>query len=110
MKKTISIFLLTAIVISTLAAGYKFRNITTATTTTLRTGVGRLVGINVNKAVASSIITVYDNTSAAGTKIATITNPATLVHSQICFPYNLEFRTGLTITTSSTDDITVIYE
>lgn len=84
-------------------------NITTATTTTVKSGVGALVAIVVNKAVASSTITIYDNTAASGTKIGTITHPASLTANQYSLPFFCRFANGLTIVTSSTDDITVIW-
>lgn len=89
---------------------YLFTNIAGAATTTVRTGGGVLIAIVVNKAVANGVITVYDNTAGSGTKIATITNPATLLHSQMALPYfGIGFATGLTIVTSAADDITVVY-
>jgi hypothetical protein len=88
-----------------------YQNIAGAATTTVSTGKGVLVAIIVNKAIANGVITVYDNTTNSGTKIATITNPATLLHSQIALPYyRLKYNTGLTIVTSAADDITVIFE
>lgn len=93
-----------------MAGPYSFTNIAGAATTVVRTGSGVLKGIVVNKAVLSGVITVYDNTAASGTKIATITNPATLLHSQISLDYGeVAFNTGLTIVTSAADDITVIW-
>lgn len=89
--------------------GNKFRNIAGAATTVVKSGAGTLVGIVVNKAVASGVITIYDNTAASGTKIGTITNPGTLLHSQISLVHGLAFGTGLTVVTSAADDITVIY-
>lgn len=89
----------------------KYQNILTATTTTVKSGRGKLFGIVVNKAVASGVITVYDNTAGSGTKIATITHPGTLLKNQYSLNYQrADFNTGLTIVTGSTDDITVIYE
>lgn len=85
----------------------QYTNIASATTTTIRTGKGILNRITVNKAVASGVITIYDNTAGSGTKIGTITNPATLLHSQITLDYDVAFTTGLTIVTSAADDITV---
>ena len=85
------------------------RNITSATTTVVKTGPGMLVSIIVNKAVASSVYTIYDNTAASGTKIATVTLPASLTANQFAIPYMCKFTTGLTVVTSSTDDITVVY-
>lgn len=94
-----------------MASGNKFRNIAGAATTTVKSGRGILIAIINNKTVASGVMTVYDNTAASGTKIATITNPATLLQSQFALPYHrAEFGTGLTIVTSAADDLTVIYE
>lgn len=82
-----------------------------ATTVIAATGTrGILRAIIVNKAVASGVITVYDNGAASGTKLATITNPGTLLHSQMVLPYNCRYQTGLTVVTSAADDITVIWE
>lgn len=90
-----------------MSAAYK--NIASADTHLVRTGAGVLEKLVINKAVASSTITVYDNTAGSGTKIATITNPATLLHSQMVFPYGIAFTTGLTIVTDQADDITVCW-
>lgn len=87
----------------------KATNIAGAATTVIKTGSGVLKGIVVNKAVANGVITVYDNTAGSGTKIATITNPATLLHSQVSLDFNCKFSTGLTIVTSAADDITVTW-
>jgi hypothetical protein len=89
--------------------GYNFTNILTATTTTVKTGGGVLKRIVINKAVATSTITIYDNTAASGTKIGIITQPAAVVQSQSALEYNVHFAIGLTIVTSSTDDITVVW-
>ena len=86
-----------------------FRNIVGAATTVLKTGSGVLQSITVNKPVASSVITVYDNVAASGTKIATITQPTVLLYSQGTLVYGLWFTSGLTIVTSAADDITVVY-
>ena len=84
-------------------------NITSATTTTVKKGPGILLAIIVNKAVASSTYTIYDNTAASGTKIGTVTNGASLTANQYPIPYMCKFATGLTIVTSAADDITVVY-
>jgi hypothetical protein len=84
-------------------------NITTATTTVVRTGKGVLLSVIVNKALASGTITLYDNTAGSGTKIGTITNPATLLHSQMVFPYDVVFTTGLTVVTVEAQDITIVW-
>ena len=90
-------------------AGCSFLNIAGAATTVVRTGGGVLVAIVCNKAVLSGVITIYDNTAASGTKIATITHPGTLLANQYDLFYQAAFGTGLTVVTSAADDITVIY-
>ena len=85
-------------------------NISSATTTVCRQGPGRFYGIVVNKAVINGVITIYDNTAASGTKLATITHPAALLASQYFLDFKgIEFSIGLTVVTGSTDDITVMY-
>lgn len=90
--------------------GYKFLNIAGAATTVVKTGQGTLAKIIVNKKVANGVITIYDNTAASGTKIGTVTNPATLLDNETTLPYDVNFATGLTVVTSAADDITVVYE
>ncbi len=87
----------------------KYLNIAGAATTVVKSGNGLLALIVVNKAVAASTITIYDNTAASGTKIGTITHPATLTANQYAQPYMTQFSTGLTIVTSAADDITVVF-
>ena len=86
------------------------QNITAATTTTVKSGSGILRSIIFNKPVILGITTIYDNTAASGNKIGTITNPAALLQQQMVVPYNVRFQTGLTIVTSTADDITVCFE
>jgi hypothetical protein len=88
---------------------FQATNINTATTTVVKSGSGILKKIIVNKLVALGVVTIYDNTAASGTKIATITSPATLLASQLQLDYGIRFQLGLTIVTSSTDDITVVF-
>lgn len=95
------------------AVGYSFRNITAAapTTTVVQTGPGILHSICINNPAADGVITVYDNTAASSTKIATITQPAALANDQPSFVlYDAAFSTGLTVVTSvAAQDITVTY-
>lgn len=92
-----------------------YRNITAAATNTLVNRPAKLYKIIVNKPVASSTITIYDSLTASGTKVGTITHPASLSQQYEVFDYGtdgeggLELETGLTIVTSGADDITVIY-
>lgn len=90
--------------------GGSFQNILTGTTTTLKSGAGVLQRIIINKAVAASTYTIYDNTAGSGTKIGTVTQPVSVLESQTVLDYGLRFATGLTIVTSSTDDITVVWD
>lgn len=83
-------------------------NIAGAGTTLVKSGPGTLDRITINKAAQSGVITIYDSLTAAGTKIATITHPATLLASQYSLPYGVAFANGLTVVTSAADDITVI--
>lgn len=95
---------------ATATAGAKFSNITTATTTTVKSGAGILHGITINTPVASATITLYDKTTATGTKIATITLPSTITsESPFRLMYDVSFATGLTIVTSGATDLTVSY-
>lgn len=86
-----------------------FLNIAGAATTVVKSGAGNLIGLVCNKLIALGVITIYDNTAASGTKIATITNPAALLQNQIYLPYGIRFQTGLTIVTSLGDDITAVF-
>jgi len=85
-------------------------NITSAATTVVRLGPGALIGVIVNKAVASGTITIYDNVEASGTKIATITYPATLLNNHGVFPYFVQLTNGCTIVTDQAFDLTAVWK
>ncbi|EGF92434.1 pol-like polyprotein [Asticcacaulis biprosthecium C19] len=87
-------------------AGSSFANITTASTTTVKSGAGIVQSIVVNTPAAGTI-TGYCNTAASGTKFATITTIASV--SPYTLTYNLYCTTGITIVTTGTLDITVTY-
>lgn len=95
--------------------GHSYTNITTNTTTTVKSGAGVLVGITINNpaalTVANLTLTIYDNTAGSGTKIGTWTVPFGLTGAvPFKIPYELAFTTGLTIVTAGptvTADITV---
>lgn len=89
--------------------GRLFKNITTAATTTVKSGAGYLHEVCINKTVASATISMFDNTAGSGTSIGVITMPASLIQSATCFQYDIEFSTGLTLTTVGAQDITVSY-
>lgn len=91
--------------------GHSYTNITTGTTTTVKSGAGVIEAIVVNTLVASATITVYDNTAGSGTKIGTFTLPSTITGDDpVPIPYDgLAFTTGLTLVTSGATDITVVW-
>jgi hypothetical protein len=90
----------------------KFLNIVGNVTTTVKSGAGVLHNICFNNGANSTVLTIYDNTAASGTKIGT---PAILgINTNVltCLHYDLEFSTGLTIVAagSTANDITVTYQ
>lgn len=88
---------------------YSGLHIAGAATTVVKSGAGTLHLLSINKAVLSSVITIYDNTAASGTILAIITNPAVLLATQATIPFDVAFSIGLTIVTSAADDLTVAY-
>ncbi len=90
---------------------YSYSNITGQATTVVKSGAGLLHALTINTPVATSVITIYDNTAASGTKIATITLPGTLLQEgPYTATYNVSFSTGLTIVTgTASSDITASY-
>jgi hypothetical protein len=82
-----------------------YNNITTATTANVKNTYGVLHAITVNTPAAGTI-TVYDNTAASGTKIATVT---VVTGQAFTLKYNVTFGTGLTVVTSAVMDVTVCY-
>lgn len=94
--------------IDTKLGGYSFTNITTATTTVVKSGAGVLHGITINtKGTVASTVTIYDNTAGSGTKIGIIDS----LNLSGPFLFDAIFATGLTIVTTGTaaPDITVTY-
>lgn len=84
---------------------FNYLNITTNTTTVVKTGAGYLQQFTVNNpgkfTVADLAITVYDNTAASGTLIGTWTMPVVATAQAIPpITLNVAFNTGLTIVTS----------
>lgn len=90
--------------------GWQYANITLAapTDTVVKSNPGVLHAITFNNPVATSVVTLYDNTSATGTVIATITVPADTEPKTLV--YDVAFNTGLTITTATAaSNITVSF-
>ena len=90
----------------------KFTNITLGapTTTIIATRACVLDRITINKTTASAVIAIYNGaTAASGTLIGTITNPGTLIESQLSLEYGIDCDKGLTIVTTGIQDITVTH-
>lgn len=84
---------------------YNASNITTGTNV-IATGNGVLHTLTFNKPVATGVITIYNNTAASGTKIATITIPASPM--PVTLTFDVAFAIGLTVAIATADqDITV---
>lgn len=88
---------------------FKYTNLGVTAGTTIHNKPGFLHSVIINTPIASGTVTIYDNTAASGTKIATITLPATLLNEGPQFAlYDVNFYTGLTIVTTGTNiDVTV---
>jgi hypothetical protein len=78
--------------------GFTPVEITTKTTTLVKSGPGMIGDITINKAGSTDTITVYDALTATGTPIATITAPTLGQH--YCELY--KFTVGLCIVTGGT--------
>lgn len=83
---------------------FSYANITSATTTTVKSGAGFLHAITINTTAAGTI-TIYDNTAGSGTKIGTL--KASI--GEQTFTLNVSFGTGLTLVTAAASDVTVSY-
>ena len=81
-----------------------YKNITSATTTLVKSGAGSLHAIVVNNKGSTVTVTTYDSLLGSGTKIAT-----SLLTAEGTIAYDVAFSTGLTVVTSGTTDITVSY-
>jgi hypothetical protein len=78
--------------------------ISTATTTTVKSGTGVLHTIVLGETAAGTI-TVYDNTAASGTVIAVL--KASI--GENTFVFDTSFAVGLTIVTAAASKLTVTY-
>lgn len=81
-----------------------YQAISTATTTTVKSGSGLLHSIIVTGGTAGTII-VYDNTAGSGTVIASFDSTNALE----TYVFNAKFTTGLTIVTGAATKLTAIY-
>lgn len=95
--------------VANVSGGYTYTNVTSATTTTVKSGAGFFKRVTINTCVASATITLYDNTAASGTKIGTLTCPSSLTSEVPTFvDFEAAFATGLTAVTSGATDLTFL--
>lgn len=90
--------------LTTYPYGHSYTYISTATTTTVKSGAGVLQSIIVNGGTTGTIIG-YDNTAGSGPIIFSFDTTNALAP----FMFNIAFTTGLTIVTSAATKITVTY-
>jgi hypothetical protein len=87
---------------------YNYSNITGQSTTVIKAGSGLLHSITFNTPTAAETVTIFDNTAGSGTKIGTITVPASPM--PVTLTYDVRFNTGLTlVTATASSDITVSF-
>lgn len=78
-------------------------NMTGAETRVIKSGAGVLFVVSVGNPGTTQTLTLYDNTAASGTLIATIA----LANRD--YAYGGNFSTGLTAVLSGTADVTIVY-
>jgi hypothetical protein len=84
--------------------GHTYATITTATTTTVKSGAGTLRSIIVTGGTAGTIA-ITDNTTSGGTSIASFDSTNAIA----TYTFDAAFSTGLTIVTGAATKITVVY-
>lgn len=93
---------------SRVAGQFDYANITTTTTTLVKSGGGFLHSITFNKPVATGTVKIDDALTDTTPIIGTVTTPAN--PQPFTLIYDVEFTTGLTIVTgTAAQDITVAY-
>lgn len=85
----------------------KYYHISAAGTYTLKNTAGTLHKIVVNNA-GFTLITVYDNTTAAAPVVAVINTPSQA--NPVTLVYDIALNTGLTVVMTGTGDLTVVYQ
>lgn len=85
-------------------APFSSQYISTATTTTVKSGHGVLHSISITETAAATI-TVYDNTAGSGTVLAVFKASV----AEQTFVLDVAFNTGLTIVTAGASKLTVAY-
>lgn len=87
-------------------AGASKTNITTATTTQVKSGTGILHKVIVGTPVAAATISIYDATSGTTNPIGVITCAAVNAFE---IEYNCDVTTGIRVITSGATDVTVVW-
>lgn len=87
---------------------YSGANMTTATTTTIKSGAGLLHTVNVGTCVSGATVSLFDNTAGSGTSISVITCPAATA-GMSTFIFDRSFSTGLTAVTSGATNVSFSY-
>jgi hypothetical protein len=82
----------------------QYNYISSGTTTVVKSGPGTFIGLIIGN-TTSGTITVYDNTAGSGNTIIKF-NASTTPFS---FPVGAKFTTGLTVVTTASDQVTIIY-
>ncbi len=76
----------------------------------VHTGAAQFRKLVVNKPIASGVITIYDGVDTNGTKIGTITYPATLLNdAPVSLDYFANCNAGIYIAITGSVDVTVVY-
>ena len=82
-----------------------------AATTVCKTSAGSLHGIIIGTPTSGSPVTIYDNTAASGTVIAVLSPTTGTVPDDVDFGESgVDFSNGLTVVTTGTTDITVVFD
>jgi hypothetical protein len=90
------------------STGWTYKNITTQTTTLVKSGAGILHSITFNKPIATGTVEIDDALTNTTPIIGTITTPTGPF--PVTLIYDVAFSTGLSITTAvAAQDITVAY-
>ena len=95
--------------VPTVGAGFTYGNMTTATTTTFKSGAGVLHTITIGTlGTVASTISIFDNTAGSGTSIGVLNS---LTTGEGTYTFDVAFATGLTLVTTGTvaPNVTVSY-
>jgi hypothetical protein len=82
------------------------------TGTVIKSSPGILHGVMINKGGSNAVITIYDNSAASGSTIATYTLSGASIEPLFVGPLDVQFLTGLTIKVGidNNSNITIFYK